>query len=203
MMKFICFISLTFFSVAAFGQSKFNKSLVALLDTIYNEDQNDRLKSDSLQKIYGWKSKQMEALWNQINYKDSINLIKIKNIINDYGWLGPEEVGKKGAQAIFLVIQHADSSTQVTYLPILRQAVKERKARPQDLAMLEDRVLMKQGKPQIYGSQVVINQITGKYEFYPIEDEANVDKRRKSIGLEPLEAYAKYFDINYTLPKTK
>jgi hypothetical protein len=104
---------------------------------------------------------------------------------------------------LFLVIQHADSLTQVTYLPMLSKAVAKGDAEPQQLALLTDRVLTRQGKKQIYGSQLRTNESTGKYEFFPIEDEPNVNKRRVSIGLGPLEQYAKYFGIDYTSPKTK
>ncbi len=85
----------------------------------------------------------------------------------------------------------------------MRKAVAKDHAKPQNLALLEDRVLTTQGKKQIYGSQLRTNEKTGKYEFYPIEREANVDKRRASVGLEPLEQYAKYFGVDYILPKTK
>ena len=146
MTKFIFSISLAFAAVVVCGQSKFNKTLAALLDTVYNEDQTDRLKIDSLQKRYGWHSEQMESLLKKIHFRDSINLIKVKNIIDRYGWAGSDEVGKQGAQTIFLVIQHADSLTQVHYLPVMQEAVKKGKARPQDLALLEDRVLTKQGR---------------------------------------------------------
>jgi hypothetical protein len=37
----------------------------------------------------------------------------------------------------------------------------------------------------------------GQLEFYPIEDEANMDKRRQSVGLEPLAEYAKHFGLEY------
>jgi len=201
MTKFIFFISLIFAAVDVSGQSKFNKELAALLDTVYNEDQSDRLKIDSLQKKYGWESGQVQSLLKNLQTKDSINLIKVKNIIDAYGWLGPDEVGKQGAQTIFLVIQHADSLTQVTYFPLMQEAVKNGKARPQELALLEDRILTTQGKEQIYGSQVRTTK-EGKYEFFPIKDEINVNKRRASVGLQPLEEYAKYFDIKYVLPKS-
>ncbi len=203
MKKFIFFIPLTFLSLVALGQSRLNKPLVAVLDTIHNDDQTDRSKIDDLQKKYGWQSEQMKSLWKTITEKDSINLIKIKYIIDTHGWLGTREIGKKGARTIFLVIQHADSLTQVTYLPVMRIAVNEGKARPQDLALLEDRILTKQGKEQIYGSQLRVNDTTGNYEFYPIQDEINVNKRRKLMGLERLEKYAKHFNIEYVLPKSK
>ena len=84
----------------------------------------------------------------------------------------------------------------------MRAAVKRGNALPQNLALLEDRVLTNQGKKQIYGSQVSIDS-TGQKTFFPIIDEANVNKRRASVGLGPIEDYAKYFGINYVLPKKK
>ena len=137
-----------------------------------------------------------------MKFQDSINLVQVKKIIHDYGWPGPDEVGEQGATTIFLVIQHADSLTQVTFLPKMREAVRKGKAKTQDLALLEDRILTTQGKAQIYGSQLRRNE-QGKYEFFPIMDEVNVNKRRASVGLGPLEEYAKYFGVDYVLPKGK
>jgi hypothetical protein len=63
-------------------ESTLNKELVAILDSIYQEDQNYRLKSEDLEKKYGWDSKEVQDLWKIINIKDSINLIKVeKNTI--------------------------------------------------------------------------------------------------------------------------
>ncbi|HEX7845502.1 MAG TPA: DUF6624 domain-containing protein [Chitinophagaceae bacterium] len=183
------------------AQSTFNKELAAVLDTIYQHDQASRLKLDSLQKKFGWQSEQVQSLLKPMMIQDSLNLIRIKKIIDKHGWLGPDEVGKQGAQTIFLVIQHADSLTQVTYFPIMQEAVKKGKAKPQELALLEDRILTNQGKEQVYGSQVKMNE-AGKFEFFPIRDEPNVNKRRASVGLDPLEEYAKHFGINYVLPKS-
>lgn len=200
MTKIIFFIAFIVATIAVTAQS--NEELAALLDAIYQKDQSVRLKIDSLQKQFGWKSEQVQSLLKTMGIQDSINLIKIKNIIDTHGWLGPDDVGKQGSQTIFLVIQHADSLTQVTYFPIMKEAVKKGKARPQDLALLEDRILTNQGKEQEYGSQVRTNE-AGKYEFFPIKDEPNVNKRRASVGLQPLEEYAKFFDIKYVLPKSK
>jgi hypothetical protein len=183
-------------------EQKLNKPLIALLDTIYTEDQTDRSNLDIIKEKYGWQSKQIDSLSRKIRHQDSINLVRIKYIITKNGWLGPDKVGERGSSTIFLVIQHADSLTQVTYLPIMRMAVKKGNARSQDLALLEDRVLTTQGKKQIYGSQIKIDS-TGKYIFFPIKDEANVNKRRLMVGLGPLEDYAKYFELEYVLPSKK
>ncbi len=197
MTKFIFILLWGFTLSKASAQS--NKQLAAGLDTIYREDQSGRLRIDSLQRIYGWQSKQVQALLKPMMVQDSINLVRVKKIIDTYGWLGPDEVGRQGAQTIFLVIQHADSLTQVTYFPLMQDAVKKGKARPQELALLEDRILVNQGKEQVYGSQVRTNS-SGKAAFFPIRDEANVNKRRAVVGLPPLEEYAKFFGIDYVLP---
>lgn len=69
------------------------------------------------------------------------------------------------------------------------------------LALLEDRVLTNQSKPQLYGSQLHNNPLTGKLEFFPIADEAHVDERRASMGLGPLADYAKGFGLDYVPAK--
>ena len=81
----------------------------------------------------------------------------------------------------------------------MQKSVDTGESRPSDFALLQDRVLMGQGKKQIYGSQVVFNK-RGEQEFYPIVDEKNVNIRRKKAGLEPIEEYAKYFGIEYKPP---
>jgi len=156
---------------------------------------------DSVIKKYGYDSKERKSLSADIEKKDSIDLIKTENILDKYGWLGPDQVGDMGTITEFLVIQHADQPVHEKYLPIMRQAVKEGKAHQEDLALLEDRTALEEGKKQIYGSQVGLDVKTNKYYIRPIEDEPNVNKRRASVGLAPLENYAKFFGIDYKLPK--
>lgn len=200
MIKILIIILLLAYTCPANAQSGTKKELRAILDTVYADDQNNRLKINDIEKEFGFQSEQMKQLWQEIKQKDSINLVKVKHIINQFGWPGIDLVGKKGAKTIFLVIQHADSLTQVTYLPLLRDAVSQKNANPQYLALLEDRVLIRQGQPQLYGSQVKRNE-KGENEFYPIRDEIHVNERRASMGLEPIEKYAAYFNITYIVPK--
>jgi hypothetical protein len=72
---------------------------------------------------------------------------------------------------------------------------------PYCLALTEDRIAMREGKKQIYGSQYTTDMITGKNSLYPIEDEADVDKRRKAMGMIPLAEEAKSMGIDYVSPK--
>lgn len=144
----------------------------------------------------------MDSLYRAMSRQDSLDQVRIREILGRRSWPSPDEVGERASMAVFLVIQHGDSLMRATYLPVMREAVKRGAARPEDLALVEDRVLTDQGKPQLYGSQVRIDS-TGKAKFFPIADEKNVDVRRASVGLEPLESYARYFGIDYHLPAAK
>jgi hypothetical protein len=181
------------------NEHKIDLALEDTLNQVYTDDQSGRLAIDSLEKRFGRDSRQMDSLWDVMEKKDSLNLIIIKEVLGRHSWPGPDEVGERASMAVFLVIQHSDSLTQVTYLPAMRTAVQLGAARAEDLALLEDRVLTEQGKPQIYGSQVRMDS-AGKASFFPILDEINVNRRRATVGLGPLEDYAHYFGINYHLP---
>lgn len=171
------------------------------LETIHKYDQGIRLELERRVKIYGQKSNEVKELFTVMQKIDSSNCIKVTKILDEYGWLGINEVGFIGNSTLFLVIQHSEQSIQEKYLPMMREAVKNDKADASQLALLEDRILLGQGKKQIYGSQIAVDQVTGEYIISPIEDEINVNKRRDSVGLGPLEEYVKYWGIVYTLPK--
>ncbi len=181
----------------------FNKPLVATLDSIYVADQKDRKELNAIEKIYGWNSKEVLEHWKIIKLKDSINLIKVKFILDTYGWLGTEVVGVQGNSTLFLVIQHSDQVTQEKYLPMMRIAVKEGRAKGSSLALLEDRVALGQGKRQIYGSQIGRDPITQLYYVSPLDDPDNVDKRRAEVGLRPLAEYVSLWKIKWDIAQYK
>ncbi|HLA55585.1 MAG TPA: DUF6624 domain-containing protein [Flavobacterium sp.] len=176
-------------------EAKLNKPLMAELEIIIKDDQKLRKQMPEVEKQFGKKSPEVEALWKQIEETDVANLAKITNILDKYGWVGPDVVGAIGNQALFLVIQHSDIKTQEKYLPMMRDAVKKGNARAESRALLEDRVALRQGKRQIYGSQIGDNPETGNSYVLPLEDAENVDKRRASVGLGPLAAYVSRWKI--------
>lgn len=185
------------------AEANLNKPLVRQLDSIYSDDQSYRKKIDEVQKKYGMKSKEIQELWKTINLNDSINLLKVKAILDKYGWPGPDEVGNQGSTTIFLVIQHADLKTQQKYLPVMREAVKKGKAQGSSLALLEDRVAIREGKKQIYGSQIGMDMETNQYYVQPLDDPDNVDKRRAEVGLQPLAEYVKHWDMKWNVEQYK
>ncbi|HRP90807.1 MAG TPA: hypothetical protein PKX92_12310 [Edaphocola sp.] len=182
---------------------KLNKPLITILDSIYYYDQHYRKQSEALEKKYGANSKEITDLWKIINEKDSVNLITIKNILDTYGWLGTDEIGQQGNATIFLVIQHSDLETQLKYLPMMREAVKKGNAKSSSLALLEDRIALRQGKSQIYGSQIGYDKEKNSYYVLPIIDPDNVNIRRAEVGLPPIETYVNYWQINWNLEQYK
>ncbi|WP_343747751.1 DUF6624 domain-containing protein [Fluviicola sp.] len=184
-------------------EAHYDKTLVAMLDSVYREDQGHRIRINEIQEKYGWKSPQMDSIWKVIGVADSINLIKIKHLIDTRGWLGADVVGRNGNSTIFLVIQHADQKTQEQYLPVMRDAVAKGNALPANLALLEDRVALGQGKKQIYGSQIGMFAETGESYVLPLEDPDNVEKRRAAVGLNKLADYVKYWGLTWNVEEYK
>ena len=115
--------------------------------------------------------------WARQSAIDAANMKRLAEIIDAFGWPGLRFAGA-ASQSAFLVLQHADSASQHKYLPLLRDAVARNDAMGSQLALLEDRVRVSDGKPQLYGSQ--LNGDPPR--FAPIEDEAHVDERRRSVG---------------------
>lgn len=181
----------------------FNKPLVAQLDSIHIEDQKYRQQIDEIEKKFGLNSKEVKAQWTIINKKDSMNLVKVKAILDKYGWLGEDVVGKQGNSTLFLVIQHSNQKDQEKYLPMMRDAVKTGKANGSSLALLEDRIALRQGKKQIYGSQIGRDPDTNLHYVLPLEDPDNVDKKRAEVGLQPLAEYINYWQIKWDVEQYK
>ena len=183
-------------------EANYDKPLKAELLTILEEDQKYRQQLGPLEKKHGWDSKEMKDFWIIINAADSVNLIKIKAILDKNGWVGADKVGNEASNALFLVIQHSDLPTQQKYLPMMREAVKNKKASGGNLALLEDRVALGEGRKQIYGSQLR-GDGKGGYFLSPLEDPDNVDKRREEVGLPPIAEYIQRWNLVWNVEEFK
>jgi hypothetical protein len=107
------------------------------------------------------------AEWQRI---DDDNTVWLGDLLATRGWPGRTLVGEDGAQAAWLLAQHADRAPalQRTFLDALRRAVAQREASPAHLAYLEDRVRVHAGQPQLYGTQ--FTPTGGTLGPHPIED---------------------------------
>lgn len=115
------------------------------------------------------------------------NAARLREILSERGWPVSTVVGEDGAQAAWLITQHAigEPAFQRLCLRLLQQAVASGDVPPWQPAMLEDRIRMFEGRPQIYGTQLETDK-TGQVRPYLLEDPEHVEERRKTVGLEPL-----------------
>ena len=177
------------------------KYLIPILDSVVESDQKYRYgisNDDEGMRNFKLHNKEVRSI-------DSINTIKVSAILDRYGWLGKKDVGIMESEAIFFVIQHADSATQEKYLPLIRKAVMDKKENPHHLTMLEDRVSLRKNKYQIYGTQVIYDFQNKKHYLLPLIDPENVIERRKSIGLDStsFQSYLTKFNIKWDVETYK
>jgi hypothetical protein len=120
---------------------------------------------------------------------DAANLPWLRQLITDVGWPGKSLVGEDGAQAAWLLAQHADRDPafQRRCLDLLTAAVERGEATAVQQAYLTDRVLLHEGKPQEYGTQAIARE--GGFVARNLRDSGHVDERRASVGLGPLAEY--------------
>ena len=126
----------------------------------------------------------------------------LKQVIARHGWPTRELVGKEAAHAAFLIVQHADQDPafQASCLPVLEKAARRGEIPLSQLAYLTDRVRVKQGRPQLYGTQYPVKKdakgaaiVDAKgratYQLPIVEDIERLDERRRRAGLEPWIEY--------------
>ncbi|MDR1056265.1 MAG: hypothetical protein LBL90_10720 [Prevotellaceae bacterium] len=170
--------------------ANYNNELRKKLNKIQYEDQGIRLLLLNVQKSKGLNSPTTLLIREEMKQIDSINAIRIQQIIDEFGWLGESKIGSEANQTLFLTIQHVDDlNVQEKYLPILEQAVKNGDAEAWQFAFLTDRILMNQGKFQIYGTQIIIGEKPEESYIVPLQNPEKVDELRQEVGLEPLNDY--------------
>ena len=170
--------------------SGFNNELRIELLRMAEEDQQVRV---ALPREWEEPGQVSPELFDQLTEIDSRNTNRMREIVEQYGWPGKSIVALDGADAAWLLVQHADAGLefQKECLELITQAAREGEASWQNVAYLTDRVLVAEGKKQLYGTQ--IDMSSGEPVPFPIEDEGEVDQRRESVGLGPLEDYLRFF----------
>ncbi len=117
------------------------------------------------------------------------NAERLAALLTSHGWPGEAQVGADGAEAAWLIVQHAIGwpSFQREALVALQGAVARGDAPALHAAMLEDRVRTLEGRPQRYGTQFDWDE-DGRMSPLPSEDPRGLDERRRGLGLRPIEA---------------
>lgn len=122
---------------------------------------------------------------------DETNTNRLKEIIEEFGFPTKALVGKDAMDGVFIIIQHSiDIEWQKSQLLYIENAVKNRDMDEQDYAYLYDRIKMRAGEPQLYGTQFEkVDRIKKTLELADTADLENLDQRRREIGLMPIAMY--------------
>lgn len=138
-------------------------------------------------------------IWTKQQSIDSSNLIFIEKIIDKHGYPGKSMVGDSSCEVSWYVIQH--SFRIENYFPAIKEAGKKKEVPLVLVAMMEDRLLMQQGKCQKYGTQGQCISMTDSQIncfIWPIKNPRRVNKLRKNVGFKTtVEENAARLNIKY------
>ncbi|MEX2284140.1 MAG: DUF6624 domain-containing protein [Gemmatimonadota bacterium] len=125
--------------------------------------------------------------------RDSALSAQMTVILDRFGLPTRAMVGAKGSDAALLIVQHS-ASLQARVFQLAR-AAQPGQISAERLAMLEDRVLVQQGKPQRYGTQFSLAP-DGRFAFAPTSDTTSLDALRIAAGMPPLAQYVCLLEEN-------
>ncbi|WP_189782896.1 DUF6624 domain-containing protein [Streptomyces capitiformicae] len=114
----------------------------------------------------------------------------LSEVVAQHGWPGRTMVGAAAAAAASRLVQHARDHLDFRRhcLELMRQAAANGDLPWREVASLTDELCLADGLPQVYGTK--FEPVAGKLVPYRIEEPGDVDRRRASMGMEPLAEYA-------------
>ncbi len=152
MIRKVLFI-LTTFILATNAYCQDLKAVRLDLEKLYSESLLLRQSVMPTIKKFGYNSRPMDSLNSKINTFDSTATIFSFNIIDNYGWLGKSKIGELANQTLFLLIQHSKKEILEKYCPLLEKSAQLGESNLYDMATMKDRILVLNGKSQMYGTQ--------------------------------------------------
>jgi hypothetical protein len=171
------------------AKSNLNKDLVALIDSMFNEDQRVRIQEVS-----------NEEFWRA----DSLNLIILKNLMAQYGrLLGVRDFDMSTADKYALLIHHFEPEMILeTWYDKILDGIRNGDLDPVKFSNSIDYAIFKgmdiiDGKPAVRYSRYGMTNFRGVCHPVKNLDEANI--LRRNIGLPPLDYYLKKNNIIYDI----
>lgn len=171
-----------------------NTTLDAQLVQMGNKDQQVRLELNNAVK--SGNIEQIQQYAEQMTLIDKTNQQTLSAILKKWGSI-PRDLSAEAYTAIFHIIDHADLKYQKQNLRHLVDAEKNELIKTNQLAVLRDRMLMSEGKRQIYGTQTIAKPIVitadGKAPemvnyVWATRDPKHINERRAEVGLGTIES---------------
>ena len=115
-----------------------------------------------------------------------VNSAALRAIIEQHGWPDERLVGSEGAEAAWLVVQHAiaEPSFMRHCRILLDEASSSGRVPRWQFAYLDDRIRVFEGKAQRFGTQFDLKP--DGPQINPLEDPVQVDTWRRDAGLGPI-----------------
>jgi hypothetical protein len=130
---------------------------------------------------------------------DSLRSEWLKVVVAERGWPGRAAVGEAGVKAAWSLLQHSsDVAFQARLLPDVERAAERGELPPAEVAMMTDRVLVKTGRPQRYGTS--FTERAGRLVADSIDDRPGLEARRAARGMPSMADYTRMLGELYGLP---
>jgi len=163
----------------------YDLSLKNHLEEMLERDQAYRTQWILSRQLHHEETQRDIALRLRADSIDSLNQVEIRQVLKEHGFPKKTEVGTSACEAAWIIIQHAPLDVQKEYLPMLEKAATEGNIQAALVAALHDRIDVREGRPQKYGTQRNSNGLC------PLLNEKMVNQWRKEVGLPPLDESAK------------
>lgn len=147
------------------------------LEWLFERDNYDRMLWFLAANKRAESPERIEKLARRSMDTDSTNFQLVSRILSESGYPRKSKVGDFAMQTVWMVIQHSDLGRIKQFLPQLEEAVRRGDLAPAYLAATKDRIDIREGRPQKYGTQFNC----------PLLDSLRVNEWRKEVGLPPIE----------------
>lgn len=141
--------------------------------------------------------KEKEAYLRQWDRTDSINQSIVLPIVDSIINGRLEGLSDNSWRACFMVLQHADSPTQLKYLPFVTEYYRKGHILNYEYLIYVDRIHANQRKAQPFGSQSA-EFTNGKRIFLPMLPKAKRDSLLQTLGIAPENVQIRNGEFTFT-----
>jgi hypothetical protein len=117
------------------------------------------------------------------------NAARLRELIAVHSWPSEGVAGADGAEAAWLIVQHAigEPQFQREVLRLMHACASAKTVPLWHPAYLEDRIAMYEGRPQRYGTQWMDDPLDGRIRPWTLAEPERVNELRAEVGLGPLQ----------------
>ena len=147
------------------------------LEWVFERDQYDRMLWLLASSKRTESPARVEKLARRAMDTDSTNLQLVSRILSETGYPRKSKVGDFATLTVWMIIQHSDLGRIKQFLPQLEEAASRGDLAHAYLAATKDRIDIREGRPQKYGTQFNC----------PLLDSLRVNEWRQEVGLSLIE----------------